>query len=293
MMYVQNKTNVKVGIPLNRKQAISFFDSTYRKNELWGFSHGTMTVELMLKDNPHVQIMGLEHNQYEEYWRIIQAKFTKNVARNQEMIDSTIAVNLNIWQGLVNYCREQNVKVGEINTLGFTLLQLQGWLKGVGLTETESKEITNQGFRRFVKGFQTIFASAPNTLFIIAAGNEGSDSAINPDINNQIILPNTMAIGALFKDLRKVSYSNYGRDVEVYAPAHFALVNSKDSHPESSGTSAASPVVCNLAIKLFCLNPNLSPKQVKNLIIDSSDKDLYELGINVINPKKAVELLKK
>ena len=93
--------------------------------------------------------------------------------------------------------------------------------------------------------------------------------------------------------MKRRGYSNYGKDVEIYAPAHFDLETYKDSYAESSGTSAASPVACNLAIKLFCLNPNLSPVQVKKLMIDSSDKDLLESGINVINPKKAVALMRE
>lgn len=81
--------------------------------------------------------------------------------------------------------------------------------------------------------------------------------------------------------------------IEIYAPVQFPLVNSKDSYAESSGTSAASPVACNLAIKLFCLDPKLSPEQVKKLMIDSSDKEVFEKGINVINPKQAVALMRE
>jgi subtilisin family serine protease len=62
---------------------------------------------------------------------------------------------------------------------------------------------------------------------------------------------------------------------------------------ESGGTSAAAPVVANLAIQIFGLNPNLTAAQVKQLIIKGADKEPYEKGINIINPKNTIALLKR
>ena len=119
----------------------------------------------------------------------------------------------------------------------------------------------------------------------------------NPLTYNFIHLPNVLVAGALNEDLRRVYYSNYGKGVDVFAPAHFELKNKlamlKNMDYKSSGTSAAAPVVANLAIQLFSLNPNLTAAEVKQLIIKGADKETYEKGISIINPKKTVSLVIK
>lgn len=41
------------------------------------------------------------------------------------------------------------------------------------------------------------------------------------------------------------------------------------------------------------LMPQLTPTQVKALIIQNADKDLLEKGINIINPAKTVSVMRK
>jgi len=288
VMYIKNKRLAAVDVPLMREKAKVYYDSLTDRTV--GFQHGTMTVELMLKDNPYVKIMGLEHNQYDLVWKEILQHFTKDVNHNRKLIDSLIEPRLKIWKNLVLYCKQNMVRVAEINSMGFLLNGDEFVLTGTGEDSADTKRYTEKKFWQLVKGFDDIFKLSPNTLFVIAAGNHGVDNTTNKQLESSIHTPNTLIFGALGKDLKRKDYSSYGKDVEIYAPAHFPLVHSKDSYAESSGTSAASPVTCNLAIKLFCLDPKLSPVQVKKLIIDSSDKDLFEKGINVINPKKAVAL---
>lgn len=291
VMYIRNKKLASANVPLIREEAYRYYDSIMVS---MGFKHGTMTVELMLKDNPFAKIMGLEHNQYDLLvWQEARENFTKDVDHNRKMIDSLIDLRLKIWKNLVLYCKQNNVRVAEINSMGFLLNGDEFVLTGCGKDSADTKQFKDKKFWQLVNGYKDIFKLSPNTLFVLAAGNNGIDNISNKELNSCIHTPNTLIVGALGKDLKRTGYSNYGKDVELYAPAHFDLVNYKDSYPESAGTSAASPVVCNLAIKLFCLNPKLSPVQVKKLMIESSDKDLLEMDINVINPKQAVALMRE
>jgi len=143
------------------------------------------------------------------------------------------------------------------------------------------------------------YLKAPNTLYVNGAGNDNVDIDSIPDMLNFIRLPNIIIAGALYKDLQRTSYSCYGKGVDVFAPAHFPLqlvkFKSKEFtffHNESSGTSAAAPVVANVAIQILELNPNLTTAQVKQLILTGADKEPYEKGINIINPKKTIALLR-
>lgn len=291
VMYIKNKSLDAIGIPLEREQTKMYYDSL--TDRAAGFRHGNMTLELMLKDNPYVKIMGLEHNQYDLVWKEMHQRFTKNVEHNRRLIDSLIVLRLKIWNNLVLYCKQNNVQVAEINSMGFLLNGDEFDLTGCGKDSADTKQYTEKKFWQLVKGYNQIFKLSPGTLFVIAGGNMGIDNISNKSLELCIHTPNTLIVGALGRDLKRKDYSNYGKDIEIYAPAHFDLETYKDSYPESSGTSAASPVTCNLAIKLLNLNPKLSPVQVKKLIIDSSDKNIFEKGINVINPKNAVALMRE
>ena len=58
-----------------------------------------------------------------------------------------------------------------------------------------------------------------------------------------------------------------------------------------SGTSMASPNVCNLAAKLFTLRPELTPTEVVGLIEDNADPHAKSPEILLMNPKASVAAL--
>ena len=173
------------------------------------------------------------------------------------------------------------------------------FFKGCGTDSAQAKEFAKKMFAKFKEGLTIAYLKSPNTLYINSAGNDNVNIDSIPNLINFIHLPNIIIAGALYKDLHKASYSNYGKGVNVFAPAHFSLqlIKYKSKrhvwhHNESGGTSAAAPVVANLAIQILELNPGFSAVQVKQLIINGADKEPYEKGINIINPKKTIALVK-
>jgi hypothetical protein len=292
-MFNPENHHEKLAISLDRTKAKAYFH-TPAINPAKIHNHGTMTVELMLKANPHVKIMGLEHWQYDSIWTHIQKNYTQDIAHNRFLIDSLIALRLKCWKQIVAYCREQNVRVTEINSMGFMLNGTEwDFGTGTGKDSIDRKMFAEEKFWQLVKGYNEIFSEAPNTLFVIAAGNEAMNNSDTKYLNMNIKGDNLINIGAVGNDFKKASYSNYGKDIDVYAPAHFLLKSKNIRSVESSGTSAASPVVCNLALKLVSLKPGLTPQQLKKLIIDDADKGPFEPGINIINPGKTVLLMKR
>lgn len=57
-----------------------------------------------------------------------------------------------------------------------------------------------------------------------------------------------------------------------------------------SGSIIAAPQVTNLAAKILAIKPQLTPKEVKDLIIKYSDKNTE--GYSLIHPKKTIASLK-
>ena len=256
--------------------------------------HGSMAVELMLKGNTHVHFMALEHNQY-NFPAWYPDLFTTDIAHNQHVVDSLVTLFINSFQEMAAYCNRYKVRVVEINSIGANEKDFN--LKGCGKDSAATDEFAKKMFAKLKDGMTKAYLKAPSTLYVNAAGNDSLNINSLPDMINFVRLPNIIIAGALFKDLRKTSYSNYGKGVDVFAPAHFPLQLVKFNYrwgqkSESGGTSAAAPVVANLAIQILELNPNLTAAQVKQLIINGADKEPYEKGVNIINPKKTIALLR-
>lgn len=257
------------------------------------FDHGNMAVELMIKNNPTVQFMSIEHNQYTGWSRTLPTTFTDDTRHNQYLIDSVISLFTKSWMEMAIYCNEKNVRVVEINSIGGTEDDLI--FEGCGKTKEEAKAFAKYLFTKYNTDMTAAYAKAPNTLFINAAGNDNLNVDSIPNIGTAIHLPNVLVVGALFKDFTN-AYSDHGNGVDVFAPAHFYLPVTKayaDRNYTSNGCSAAAPVVANLAIQLFALDSKMTAAKAKQLIIEGADKEPYEKGINVINPKKSVALLKR
>jgi subtilisin family serine protease len=133
------------------------------------------------------------------------------------------------------------------------------------------------------------FASAPDILFVTAAGNSNEDASFVEDIPAGIALPNLMTVGAVDKAGDEASFTSYGPTVVVHANGYQveSVIPGGDKLAES-GTSMASPQVANLAAKVLAVNPKLKPAQVIRLIRDTADKTA-DGRRTLINPKKAVE----
>jgi len=129
--------------------------------------------------------------------------------------------------------------------------------------------LVNEGLR-FVR-------AAPNTLFVFAAGNSGTDNDVYPTSPANIQSHNTMAVAALL-DLETIApFSCYGVEhVDVAAPG-VGITSSipGDEYLKVSGTSQAAPYVTNVAARVFDLNNHLGPAEIKRIIMETVDKKDY------------------
>jgi len=152
--------------------------------------------------------------------------------------------------------------------------------------------------QQVVEAQKILVTSAPNTLFVIAAGNDGSDNDAFPASPANIKADNTIAVAATMDYAKIASFSNYGKtSVEVAAPGvGIESTIPGNMHLTVSGTSQATPFVANVAGQILDVNPSLSNSDVKQILISTSDlKDFMNgkvVAQGIVNPERAIAAAK-
>jgi hypothetical protein len=158
----------------------------------------------------------------------------------------------------------------------------------VGKTPEERKELANRLFEVEKRALEEAIAGAPEILFVAGSGNEDNSADFSQYIPAGFQLPNLITAGAVDQSGTETSFSTFGKTVVVHANGF--EVNSYVPGGEKlnlSGTSMASPQVANLAAKLFAMRPELTPVEVKELILKGAERNGR---VNLINPKETMKL---
>ncbi len=134
-------------------------------------------------------------------------------------------------------------------------------------------------------------AAAPDTLFVVAAGNSNQDVVEYAPVPASLQAPNLLTVGAVDRYGQWATFTNSNTervkvfDFGVEVPS---LVPDGETVP-LSGTSMASPNTANLAAKLIALNPELTPAQVITIIQETADPIAEPFEGAIANEVKAVE----
>ncbi len=123
------------------------------------------------------------------------------------------------------------------------------------------------------------YAASKDVLFVHAAGNDSKNIDTEPnfptdELNGAEVADNWLNIGALNKEYGSnlvAPFSNFGvRNVDVFAPGmeiYATVPNNK--YKMEQGTSMASPNAAGVAALVRSYYPNLTAKQVKQILMDS------------------------
>lgn len=193
----------------------------------------------------------------------------------------------------VEYFKKNGVRVVNMSW-GGNIAGIESALEAnnAGGTPEERKALSREIFEIGRDGLFDAFKNAPEILFVTAAGNSNSDNEFEEDIPSSFDLPNILTVGAVDQAGDETGFTSFGK-VNVYANGF--EVNSfvpGGDRMNMNGTSMASPQVVNLVGKLLAVNPDLTPTELRQLIMEGCDiKKAGDREVALMNPKKSLMLL--
>lgn len=168
--------------------------------------------------------------------------------------------------------------------------------KGIKYAADNGAKIINNSWgpgNSFVIRQAIAYASSKNCIVVFAAGNENKEVVPESAAGNV----STIAVAATNRNDAKTSFSNYGPLVDVSAPGLqiLSLKYGGTGLERKSGTSMACPHVSGLIALVLAIEPNLSEKEIRSLLIENVDPHYHpvnaSIGTGRINARKVIERL--
>jgi len=243
--------------------------------------HGTHVTGIAIEGNP--------------YARVLISRYTFDYHIPRRLLTTEIAHRYaKSHQDAVDYFKVAGVRTVNMSW-GWTLKEVESVLESNGVTDPdERKAKTAEIFGILKTSLYDALASAPEILFVTAAGNDDNDVEFDEVIPSNFDLPNVMVVAAVDQAGDPTSFTSGGKNVVIYANG-FEV----DSYVpgggrmKASGTSMASPNTLNLAAKLFALDPELTPADVIELITRGATPRDGDESMLLIHPKQTVEILQQ
>lgn len=209
------------------------------------------------------------------------------------------AISNGTFEKAATYIKEQRIDIANYS-LGISLqniAKLALVVKGVkNPTPEQLSEETVRVAAQYIPVGKKWVESSPETLFVIAAGNDGSDNDKLPVFPAVVRAENAITVAATKGNSSLADFSNWGiNSVDIAAPG-VAILSSVPSADHKklvpmSGTSMATPYVVGVAAKVKDINPKLKPAELKAILMGTVDhKDWLKTKVissGVINPERA------
>lgn len=290
MKYMKGLTDVQADIDSPEAAELKQYIGSLEPSEVSGFlaalgftalyAHGTHVAGITVAGNP--------------FARLLCARIAFDYHPKPAPVGIEAArAHAKSYAETVEYFKAAGVRMVNMSW-GWTFDEIEAGLEanGIGASAEERKSMTEEIFSTLDRGLRGAMASAPDILFVNAAGNDDNDVEFQRNIPASYELDNLLTVGAVDQAGERTAFTSMGENVVVYANG-FEV----DSYVPGgevmafSGTSMASPNALNLAAKLLAVEPSLQPREVIRLIEQGADELEGQPGLKLLNPKASLALL--
>ena len=165
---------------------------------------------------------------------------------------------------------------------------------GQGLTSVEIQafahaaeagvKVVNASFgsERYSAAEDLVIRQHPETLFVVAAGNDHANLDTHPSYPCSLSYDNVLCVGASTLADTPAEFSNHGAtSVDLFAPGEDVASTWLDgSYALDSGTSMAAPLVAGTAALIAAVYPSMKATALRAAILDGVDRPAALAGLS-------------
>lgn len=290
--YMKGFTDITANVNSDEATAVKKYISSLKQEQVTpmmedlqlfsGYCHGTHVAGIAAAGNPYARILAARIS-FDHRAIPLRAPSVEQARKDAQAVIDTVA-----------YFREAGVRVVNMSW-GGSRQGIEEALeqKGVGATPEERAALSREIFKIGRDALEQAMRSAPEILFIAAAGNSDNDNEFSEVLPSGLSLPNMITVGAIDQSGKPTGFTTFGKNVKIYANGFEIESDLPGGEKQKmSGTSMAAPNAANLAGKLLALDPKLTTDQLIDLMTRGADPMPGHEGRLIINPKKTIELLR-
>ena len=244
------------------------------------FMHGTHVSGIAMQGTTDAELLGVRIGVSEPGRDTTR---TGKVWKKDEIraaLSYMVTLTLDYYAEIINYLDGHRADVVNFS-IGISNDSLQDSLAGyLSPAAGDISDLTKEALQKFIQDGRQTLAKAPDTLFVIAAGNDGTNNDMEEFFPANVKTDNAITVAATNEDRSLASFSNYGKNtVDIAAPG----VNIRSTVPGNdylsvSGTSQATPFVTRAASMVKDANPSLLPVQIKRILMNTVTKKSFLIG---------------